>query len=249
MSDGEQCLDSSLELESMERWVAGKDESDLLTDLKVYLARLRDDPRSIPDRLRVAAIQQRLGRDQEALIHYEGVLRGYVQGGRLMSAINLCQRMLARHPNLPRIQRLLTALYARAPHGATSTPSAVTPIPTLEDQPTTTFVVEQDEEAGTDRNRVVDRVFPEMQARRERPIRNTPPLHDDTRPTVPYEPVQRLSGGIEDIPTMPSVDRNPSDEHAVLLTTPRRSHAPAPEAVADDDDSELVVLLTKKKPK
>src|SRR5512141_1727482 len=93
------------EVESTDRWVAGKTRDELLADLKTYLARLRDNPHSIIDRLRVAAIQLRLGREQEALIHYEGVLRGYVGEGQILSAIALCQRILALYPRLPRIQR------------------------------------------------------------------------------------------------------------------------------------------------
>jgi len=249
MSNGDQRHDGPIELENMERWVAGKNEQELISDLKVYLARLRDNPRAIPDRLRVAAIQQRLGRSQEALIHYEGVLRGYVHEGRLMSAITLCQRILTRYPDMPRIQRLLTALYARAPHGSTSTPSPVTPIRALEERPTTTFVVEEDEEQGTDRNVVVNRVFPEVQASREPMVKTTVPP-DELRPTVPYEQVQRLQGGLDDVPTMPKVDDRRADtgDQAVLLTTPKtKSHAPKKEE--PEDDGELVVLLTKKKKK
>ncbi len=114
-------------IESTDRWVAGKDKDELFTDLKVYLERLRDNPRSIVDRLHVAAIQLRLGRVQEALVHYEGVLRGYVADGQIMSAIALGQRILAMYPELPRLQQFLAALYARAPRGSLDTPSAVTP--------------------------------------------------------------------------------------------------------------------------
>lgn len=114
-------------IESTDRWVAGKDKDELFADLKVYLERLRDNPRSIVDRLRVAAIQLRLGRVQEALVHYEGVLRGYVADGQIMSAIALGQRILAMYPELPRLQQFLAALYARAPRGSIDTPSAVTP--------------------------------------------------------------------------------------------------------------------------
>ena len=46
-------------------------------------------------RAEAAAIQLRLGREQEALIHYEGVLRGYVAEAQILSAIALCQRIRA----------------------------------------------------------------------------------------------------------------------------------------------------------
>jgi len=248
MSDGDQR--ALQEVESTERWVASKSQEELLADLKVYLAHLRDNPRSIPDRLRVAAIQQRLGRTQEALIHYEGVLRGYIQEGQVMSAIALCQRILVHYPDLPRIQRLMAALNARAPHGSTPAPSPVTPIATgLEEAATTSFVVEEDEEQGTDRNVVVDRVFPEVQRSR---VRTTPlgAVHDqpdDTRPTVPYETVQRLEGGLDHVPTMPHVSDSPErDGDPALLTRKKKPGAPSSEE-QPHDDGELVVLLTRKK--
>jgi hypothetical protein len=221
MSDSEDKHDSPLLVaESTERFVANKPEHELLHDLKVYLARLRDNPRSLPDRLRVAAIQARLGRSQEALIHYEGVLRGYVAEDQIMNAITLCKRILGQYPEMPRIQRLLAALYARAPHGSTGAVSPVTPIPPLEDQATSHFLVEdpEDEEASTDRNVVVDRVFPELdRPELNRPRMGTPggvpryppppipadarPSHED-RPTMPYERQLRPDEyALEDQPT------------------------------------------------
>lgn len=247
MSDGDQR--NLQEVESTERWVASKSQEELLADLKVYLAHLRDNPRSIPDRLRVAAIQQRLGRTQEALIHYEGVLRGYVQENQVMSAIALCQRILSHYPSLPRIQRIMAALYARAPHGATPVPSPVTPIPSgLEEAATTSFVVEEDEEQGTDRNMVVDRVFPEVQRSRVRttPLGAVNDQPDDTRPTVPYETVQRLEGGLDHVPTMPDVSEAERGGDPALLTRKKRPGAPSSEE-QPHDDGELVVLLTRKK--
>ncbi|MCK5799174.1 MAG: hypothetical protein KAI47_18400, partial [Deltaproteobacteria bacterium] len=53
---------SSVEADGAERWVSGKSEEELLADLRAYLSRLREDPHNIQDRLRVAAIQLRLGR-------------------------------------------------------------------------------------------------------------------------------------------------------------------------------------------
>jgi len=241
-----------VEVESTERWIANKSEVELLSDLKVYLAHLRDNPRSIPDRMRVAAIQLKLGRTQEALIHYEGVLRGYAQEGRIMSAIALCKRILALYPELPRIQRILAALYARAPHGATLAPTPVTPIVPLEEQATTSFVLEgEEEEAGTDRNVVVDRVFPEVQARREA-LRFAPHgTGEDQRPTSPY-PAHSRVGDLEEVPTRPVVDISPAidaDGPAVLLTTPKRKTGELPVTAPPAPDDEMVVLLTKPKKK
>jgi hypothetical protein len=237
-------------------WLLGKSEDVLLADLKHYLARLRDNPHSIPDRLRVATIQLRLGRGQEALVHYEGVLRGYVQEGRVMNAIALCKRIISIYPSVPRIQRLLAALYARAPHGATGAPSPVEPIPTLEERPTTTFVVEE-EDAATDREVRVDvevrSVFPDVLARQQTRMqlrRGAIEAEDpDARTTEPY-PQQSLErpGGLEELPTTAYQNGEGSRETAVLLTKHKRDDVttePAPE----EDDGELVVLLTKRKKK
>jgi len=118
--------DRSEREETVESWVDGKSEEDLLADLRVFSAHLRDDPRNIKHRLRVAAIQLRLGRVDEAIVHYGGVVRGYVARGKLNSAIALCERILRSYPNERKVQQMLAALYARAPrdrHG-----SAVSPI-------------------------------------------------------------------------------------------------------------------------
>jgi hypothetical protein len=250
MSEGDSRRNVPLEVESTERWVANKSEEELLVDLKVYLARLRDNPHSLPDRLRVAAIQFRLGRAQEALIHYEGVLRGYVHDGRVMSAIALCQRILTIYPEHPRIQRILAALYARAPHGSTGAPSPVTPIAGPEELPTSSFVVEdpEEEEIGTDLNVVVDRVFPDVPREPVRQVEH----YDDHRPTTPY-PAQLRSDALDYVPTTPVVDLDEDDIEeatpgAMLLTKKKGTTeelAPADRAV--EDDGELVVLLTKKK--
>jgi hypothetical protein len=264
LSDNEDRRDRPLgEVESTERFVANKPEDELLHDLKVYLARLRDDPRSIPDRLRVAAIQARLGRTQEALVHYEGVLRGYVSEDQIMNAIALCRRILGHYPNMPRMQRILAALYARAPRGATGAASPVTPIPPLEEQTTSSFVVEdpEEEEANTDRNVVVDRVFPEF----ERPRRGTPaavprlvqPAADeDMRRTQPYERVLRPDNPpIEEQETTYIVSDDDLEEvegspdAAVLLTKPKSDTAPHSQVQPADGDEEMVVLLTRPKKK
>jgi hypothetical protein len=263
MSDKEDRREQQLaEVESTERFVANKADDELLHDLKVYLARLRDAPRSIPDRLRVAAIQARLGRTQEALVHYEGVLRGYVSADQIMNAIALCRRILGHYPNMPRIQRILAALYARAPHGATGATSPVTPITPLEEQATSTFVVEdpEDEEANTDRNMVVDRVFPEF----ERPRRGTPaavprlvqPAEDeDMRRTQPYERVLRPEGHpLEEQETtyivsdedLEEVEGSPAADAPLLLTKHKANVQVQPQ---QQDDDEMVVLLTKPKKK
>jgi hypothetical protein len=227
--------DSLVEVESTDRWVAGKDKEELLQDLRAYLARLRDDPRSIPDRLRVAAIQLRLGRVQEALIHYEGVVRGYVEAGQVLSAIALCHRILAICPEIPRLKRILTALYARAPRGTSKTPRPVTPFATPAVRARAGFVVDQvpdEAEPDTGRKHLVDRVFPEL----------TDPDRDEVVTAPP-------SSELEEIPTT----RHPS-EVPYLLTRPK-THAATGEEVevieVDDadagDEEEGVVLLTKPK--
>ncbi|MFH1130183.1 MAG: hypothetical protein V1754_02535 [Pseudomonadota bacterium] len=142
----------TMELESTDRWIGGKSVNELLSDLKVYLARLRDNPHSLADRLRVASIQLRMGRVDEALVHYEGVLRGYVANGEILSAIALCERILGIYPDLPRVQRILAALYARAPHGSTGGQSPIMPI-----DDGGGFVVEA--ESANERPNVVNRIF------------------------------------------------------------------------------------------
>jgi len=265
MSDGEDRSNRPLvEVESTERFVANKPEHELLHDLKVYLARLRDNPRSIPDRVRVAAIQARLGRTQEALVHYEGVLRGYMAEDQIMNAIALCRRILGHYPDMPRIQRILAALYARAPHGATGAITPVTPIKPLEEQATSTFLVEdpEEEEANTDRNVVVDRVFPEF----ERPRRGTPVAvprlarpADDMRSTRPYErQLRRDEYPLEEQETtylvadedLEEVEGTPDRDAPVLLTRPKGESGIHPRVQPEEEhDEEMVVLLTKLKKK
>jgi hypothetical protein len=254
-----------IEIESTDRWVGGKTEAELLADLKVYLACLRDNPHSLVDRLRVAAIQLRLGRVQEALIHYEGVLRGYVADGQIMSAIALCQRILAIYPHLPRIQRILAALFARVPHGASNMPTAVSAIvDPIEERSTTTFVVgdglaSRDPAAQEVEGEVMESVFPE---RRRSPTatprgRDLLQSSDDLRPTMPYPQQAKqepLHPTADDAPThaagteetvVPSRQRSPGDG-PILLTHPKDRSGLHP-AEPPDDDGGPVMLLTRKK--
>jgi len=237
-----------VEIESTDRWVAGKGEPELLADLKVYLARLRDDPRSLLDRLRVAAIQLRLGRVQEALIHYEGVLRGYVADGQVLSAIALCERILHLYPSLPRIQRVLAALYARAPRGVIGAPSAVTPIQSTEDDvPTSTFL----QDGGSVNLHAFGRgggepVFTETDedpfSRRGRELLDS---NEDCRPTIPMDiPTEPED---EDMPTPNEASYRRADEgvQPILLTQPKeRRPAEARGAGAEEAG---VMLLNKPK--
>lgn len=220
----------SVEAEGAERWVSGKSEDELLADLRAYLARLRDDPHNIPDRLRVAAIQLRLGRVDEALIHYEGVVRGYVAHGQILSAIALCEQILGLYPNLQHLQKLLAALYARAPRGSIKAEAAVTPITKEE-----AFVVSEPgrpmvdpEDAATDRNVVVDRLWSAPQ--RNAGERSHISLLDDDelRPTMPFNPVPRAKDDADDpIPLTHKkrpqyTQEDASGEEVVLLTHPKR---------------------------
>jgi hypothetical protein len=206
-----------VEVESAERWVSGKTEEELLSDLKVYSARLREDPHGIQDRLRVAAIQLRLGRIGEALIHYEGVLREYVGRDQVMSAIALCRRILSIYPNIPRLQRILAALYARVPHREHLGPRPVTPIEQSADQP---FVLH---EGQADDGVVVDRLFSDG-SMSSRPAASRDLLDgEDLRPTLPFHS-----------------DGEAGPPH--LLT--QRKHGRERVAEPEDDG---VVLLTKKK--
>lgn len=218
-SSGKVPTGSPVEIESTDRWVGGKSEAELLADLKVYLACLRDNPHSLVDRLRVAAIQLRLGRVQEALVHYEGVLRGYVADGQIMSAIALCQRILAIYPHLPRIQRILAALYARVPHGASTMPTPVSAIEDpLEERATTTFVVgddlaSRDPTAQEVEGEVMESVFPERRKSPTSPPRGRDLLQssEDLRPTMPY-PQQHAGPKAEHAPKQGALRPVATDE-------------------------------------
>jgi hypothetical protein len=235
-----------VEVESTDRWVAGKTRDELLADLKIYLARLRDNPHSIIDRLRVAAIQLRLGREQEALIHYEGVLRGYVAEGQILSAIALCQRILALYPKLPRIQRILAALYARAPRDS-GVPHPITPIANaLEDQGTSTFLPGDqlpDEDSGD--QLVVRSVFPES---RRSPVdrrgRDLLDGSDDLRPTLPY--AQQLRPPTGQQAQLP-VARDEGTTQPLPLTTPKKTEPPLAEPERKKQGKDEVLLLTRPK--
>jgi hypothetical protein len=242
-----------VEVEGTDRWVAGKSDQELINDLKVYLARLRDNPRSLPDRLRVAAIQLRLGRSEEALIHYEGVLRGYVQEGRITSAIALCRRILHHYPHLQQIKTILAALYARAPRGFAGAPSAVTPV-SPEEQATTTFVLasEEQEEALTERNVVVDRMFADLPREQRHTPLESPAVdpEQELARTSPYRQVLRGSSP----PARPERDYDTEeagdDSTPMPLTHAKQGARVVPdEDLNDDPDGQPVILLTRKKPK
>ena len=216
-----------LEAESTERWISGKSEEELLADLKAYSSRLRDDPHSIPDRLRVAAIQLRLGRIEEALVHYEGVLRGYVAKGQVMSAIALCRRILSIYPDLPRLQRILAALYARVPHGASDAPTPVTPIED-EDAQTRSFVMQG---GGEDDDEVAEGMWEHGgSGLREVPTTRELLGSDELKPTMPYDR-QRPPTGPPDEPMLLTRKKDPSRVAKIL----------------DDGDGEVVLLTEKKR--
>jgi hypothetical protein len=207
--------------DSTERWIDGKTEAELLSDLKVYSARLRDDPRSIEDRLRVAAIQLRLRRVEEAMIHYEGVLRAYVERGQIGSAIALCRRLLNIYPDISRLQRILAALYARLPHGTGGSPTPVTPL----DAESAGLIVEPEHADG---GVVAERVF-------RRP--NTG-LHKI--------PTDRLLEEDDLQPTMRYASEAPDDGEPIPLTQ-RKQAARRRRGARKRTTSEEVVLLTRRK--
>lgn len=165
-------------------WVMGKTREQLLLDLKYFLGRLRDDPRSISDRLRVAAIQLRLGRIDEALIHYEGVLGGAIACGQLESAAILCRRLLHSFEHLPRIEAILRRveqqLRSSPPDQATlpsGTPVRPTPaVPTLDESDFVAALLGDDDpwkdDTGTLRSEVGDRLFSEAEPAGSHPERD-----------------------------------------------------------------------------
>lgn len=110
-------------VENNELWVTGKSEAELLGELRVFLAKLREEPTNLYERLRVAAIQLRLGRVDEAMVHYEGVIKGYAQRGQLLSAIALCERLLQQYPHLLGLKNIQTTLKARLPRPTAAQPA------------------------------------------------------------------------------------------------------------------------------
>jgi len=234
-------------LANADHWIAGKSRDELMRDLKLYLERLRDEPRSIPARLRVAAIQLRLGRIDEAMIHYEGVVGGYAAEGQIMSAITLCQRLLSQYPDLNRIQKILTLLYARAPRGAMQGPRAVEPIaPPPPPSEISTFVLDDldlgddpsPDEEGTQKFVVVDRVFPQQEGR-VRPHRNSPP----GQARKPGRQPQTTSNPSIDIESLSSEEMRTSTP--LLLTRAKRATDQIRKAATDRE----VVILTHPKRK
>lgn len=256
MATGEHAI-----VQSHDRWVSGKSEADLLADLKTHLALLKDNPRSLPDRLRVAAIQLRLGRIDEALIHYEGVVGGYVAQDQVMSAVHLCERLLAMYPDLPRIKQLLAALYARVPRKARTTasglqeiPSQVEPLPApvtepvdeppLKEVPSSSFKLDGLEglgepardEGGTERFVMVDRLFPDNEDPKE--LRRREQLFDSqvVRPVGPDEPEE---GGTD--PEDKTTERYPlaQQRELLLLTKPRGDHLGLDDDTEPDTDQDV----------
>ncbi len=238
-------------VESHERWVSGKTEQDLLVDLKTHLALLKDNPRSLPDRLRVAAIQLRLGRIDEALIHYEGVVGGYVAQDQVMSAVHLCERLLGMYPELTRVKQLLAALYARVPRNARAAVPALKKVPTaavepipappLKKVPSSSFQLNRldllgepsKDEDGTDRFVLVDRLFPDS----ESPPQQKRRAHlFDSQVVVPVKAEDEEPEDRETDPEDKTTERLPptQQERLLLLTTPK------PEVSTEglDDDTE-----------
>lgn len=230
-------LPNPAEADSTERWVRGKSRDELLSDLRVYLARLRDDPHNIQDRLRVAAIQLRLGRIDEALIHYEGVLRGYVINGQILSAIALCERILRIYPDLPRLQRILAALYARAPRGSSAAPAAVTPIEATKTDEEA-FVLTEQAATREPADTVVSRIFKAPPSHSSE-IDRRALLHDET-----FQPsLEETSRVARPLPPQPA-----EQQHRRSSRSARRRRRRGPKSGAKEG-SEHVVLLTRPKPK
>jgi hypothetical protein len=234
----------SNECDTADRWIGGKSEQELLSDLKTYLGRLRDDPRNLQDRLRAAAIQARLGRTDEAFVHYEGVIRGYAAQNEIPSAIALCERLLGSFPEKTQLKEVLAALYARAPREQAKAATPVQqkrqqrPSDALEDAPTR-FVQRQ----GGPNPQVVQRGA----------LR--PDANDDMRPTMPFNAVRRPSSNGAEAPR----HRSSSREQTPILLTRRKKPSSGEQRTAQQpvesrkrpkkSTDEQVLLLTKPKRK
>lgn len=225
-----------------------------MADLKVYLERLREAPRSISDRLRVAAIQLRLGRVDEAMIHYEGVLGGYIAQDQLMSAAALCQRLLVHFPDMPRIQKIYQQVAAQLgiEEGAEEAAEEITaehlPPEHLDEIDFLDGLLQdndenQGEEAGTARFKVSD-VEPTKNLRVSRAEQGLdeeePPEEDATeRQVASSAPTNRWSPTDQPILLL---------DHKEVPLFPEESERLSPEyAAAEPEEEEPVMLLTKKK--
>ena len=239
-----------------EHWVMGKTKDQLMADLKVYLERLREDPRSISDRLRVAAIQLRLGRVDESMIHYEGVLGGYIAQDQLMSAAALCQRLLVHFPDMVRIQKIYQKVAAQLgiEEGTEEAAEEITgehlPPEHLEEIDFLDGLLQDDEEhqgeeAGTARFMVSD-VEPTKNLRVSRAEQG---LDDEDAPEE-----DATERHVES--SAPTNRWSPTDQPILLLDHkevplfPEASDKLSPEyAQAEPENEEPVMLLTKKKTK
>lgn len=236
-----------------EHWVMGKTKAQLMVDLKTYLERLAEDPRAISDRLRVAAIQLRLGRVDEAMIHYEGVLGGYIAQDQLMSAAALCQRLLVHFPDMVRIQKIYHQVAAKlgivdGPEEAAEEITAEHLPPEHLDEIDFLDVLLQDEdgegeEAGTARFMASD-VEPTKNLLVSRIEQGLDEL-DDAEDGATEREVESSA---------PTNRWSPSDQPILLLDLkeealfPEESDRLSPEyAAADPKEEEPVMLLTKKK--
>jgi len=230
----------------------GKTREELMEDLKLYLGRLRDDPRSITDRLRVAAIQLRLGRVDEAMIHYEGVLGGYVSSDQLMSAAALCQRLLTHFKDLPQIQKIYDQVTAKlsADDSKPEAPEEITaehlPPEHLDEIDFLDILLQADEEAASDDAGTARFSLSDVEATRN--VR---------------APASRDEGKAEEADTERAMESSaptdrwsPADE-PILLDNPKEvplfpegTDRLSPEYAAEQEDEqteEQVLLLTKKK--
>jgi hypothetical protein len=85
----------------------------MLALLLGYLERLREEPHNVELRVCVAELQLRLGRIDEAMAQYEGVLRSYVAHRNLCDALVLCEQLAAAYPGRSRLRRILIWLRSK----------------------------------------------------------------------------------------------------------------------------------------
>ena len=238
-----------------DHWVMGKTREQLLAELKLYLERLREDPRAIADRLRVAAIQLRLGRVDEAMIHYEGVLGGYIAQEQLMSAMALCQRLLGHFPDNPKFKKIYKQVQATLgldemdDDAAEEITAEHLPPEHLDEIDFLDVLLQDDddtlEEAGTARFLVSD-VEPTKNLRVSRAEQGLPE-EDDMEDEATAREVESSA---------PTNRWSPQDQPILLLDEkevplfPEESERLSPDyAEARPEEDEPVMLLTKKKVK
>lgn len=80
--------------------------------LRIYSRSLRQNPKSIETRYKLAEVLRLLGRQEEAISLYRSVAWAYGLAGNLSQAISVCKNILQLNPSHDQTQNMLAKLYA-----------------------------------------------------------------------------------------------------------------------------------------